>query len=389
MPRTQNLTANERFFDALVRHQVGLQRLSPGVTADVLGFLAKSEEEVRRLIEDKLSRGLSAKRLEGALRTIQEVRDDSWMGALSEWNSQLIDIMEAEPAFIDGVLTRISPTIIQTSLPPTEQIAALIKTTPFEGRVFESWAEGLRTADLQRIEDAIKIGLTQGATNQEIANSVLGTGELFYTDGAIQITKNQAFALTRTAVTAITNAARADYFSENEEYFDGELFVAVLDSRTTIVCASHDGQRYPADEGPVPPLHWNCRSQRVPVLDGEAIGSRPMKGFTQAEILDEFAAENELEDIASRDDLPRGMKKEFDAFARTRVRELTGSAPASLTYQEFLERQSARFQDEVLGPTRGKLFREQGLTLDKFVNRSGDLLTLKQLQLLDLADLEE
>lgn len=383
-----NLTANERFFDALVRHQVGLQRLSPGVSADVLAFLAKSEEEVRRLIVDKVSRGLSSKRLESALRTIQEVRDDSWTGAISEWNAKLIDIMQAEPAFIDGVLTRISPTIIQTSLPPAEQIAALMKTTPFQGRVFSDWTDGLRLSDIQRIEDTIKIGLTQGATGREIADSVLGTGELFYTDGAVQITKNQALALTRTAVTAITNSARNDYFSENEEYFDGELFVAVLDSRTTIVCASHDGHRYPADEGPVPPLHWNCRSQRVPVLDGDAIGSRPMKPFTKQQILDDFAEENELEDIATRDDLPRGMKKQFDAYARDQVRALTGTAPASLTYQEFLERQSAAFQDEVLGPARGKLFREQGLTLDKFVNRSGDVLTLKQLQALDLADLE-
>ena len=48
-------------------------------------------------------------------------------------------------------------------------------------------------------------------------------------------------------------------------------------------------------------------------------------------------------------------------------------------YADFLSRQSARFQDSVLGPTRGKLYRQGGLTLQQFVDFSGRQLTLEQL----------
>lgn len=382
-------TSNERLFDALVRHQVGLQRLSPGVTADVLRLLDASQKDLRRTIEDKVRAGLSTKRLEGVLRTIEEIRDDSWTGAISEWNSQLIEVVKAEPLFLDAVVQKVVPVVLQTAVPSADQMASILQTAPFQGRVFGTWVESMRIADIQRIEDAIKIGLTQGGTGDEIAARVLGTAKLGGTDGVLQITRNNAAAITRTAVTAITNQARQDYYADNDDVFDRELFIAVLDARTTIVCASHDGKIYEAGEGPVPPLHWNCRSQRVGVMDDEAIGQRPTKDYTTKQLLREFAEQEDLDVVTTRDALPRGTKTKFDEFSRARVRELTGQAPATLTYHDWLSRQSAAFQDDVLGPARGKLFRENGVTLDKFVNRAGDVLTLAQLRDLDIAGLED
>jgi hypothetical protein len=56
-----------------------------------------------------------------------------------------------------------------------------------------------------------------------------------------------------------------------------------------------------------------------------------------------------------------------------------GRVPAATTYQDFLKRQPASFQDDVLGRTKGKLFRDGGLTVDQFVDRAGNELTLDQL----------
>jgi hypothetical protein len=56
-----------------------------------------------------------------------------------------------------------------------------------------------------------------------------------------------------------------------------------------------------------------------------------------------------------------------------------GRVPAATTYQDFLGRQSAAFQDEVLGKTKGVLFRKGGLKVDQFVDRNGTELTLDQL----------
>jgi hypothetical protein len=58
---------------------------------------------------------------------------------------------------------------------------------------------------------------------------------------------------------------------------------------------------------------------------------------------------------------------------------MDGQVPEAETYQTWLKKKSAAFQDEILGPTRGKLFRE-GLSLDRFVDQSGKEYTLKQLR---------
>jgi hypothetical protein len=53
---------------------------------------------------------------------------------------------------------------------------------------------------------------------------------------------------------------------------------------------------------------------------------------------------------------------------------------AKMDYQSWLKTQPNAFIDEVLGATKGALFRDGGLTLDKFVDHNYQPLTLEQLK---------
>ena len=152
-------------------------------------------------------------------------------------------------------------------------------------------------------------------------------------------------------------------------------------------CRSLDGETFPiAQEFPRLPLHFGERSRRVPMPDAEPLGKRPMKPVTERGLLREFTKAEGLEPVTKRANLPRGTKGAFDQFARRRTRELIGRTPAKTTYQTFLERQSAAFQNDVLGKTRGRLFRRGGLELDRHVERStGRLFTLEELARSDAA----
>ena len=192
--------------------------------------------------------------------------------------------------------------------------------------------------------------------------------------------RRHAAAITRTAVNGIANHAKRLYYTENSDVFDFEIYVATLDSRTTHICMSLDGNKYKLGEGPIPPVHFQCRSMRVAVVTPEVVGKRPIREFTKQGLVRDYSRQNGLKVQSKRVNLPRGHKGAFDSFARKRMRELTGRAPAKTTYQEFLTRQSVEFQNDVLGVARGKLFRNGGLTLDKFVDQSGKVFTLEQLQ---------
>jgi hypothetical protein len=62
-----------------------------------------------------------------------------------------------------------------------------------------------------------------------------------------------------------------------------------------------------------------------------------------------------------------------------------GQVDANMSYGEWLKTQPASVQDEALGPTRGKLFRDGGLTIDKFQNDKGLWLDIDQLRAKDAA----
>lgn len=104
-------------------------------------------------------------------------------------------------------------------------------------------------------------------------------------------------------------------------------------------------------KGPLPPAHPNCRSTTAPVIS------------------------------ADFDFLDAGAKRAAKgAEGGTQV-------DASTTYYDFLRQQPAWFQDEALGPVRGKIFRNSGISPDEFrsisVDGFGRPLTLTQMAELD------
>ena len=64
---------------------------------------------------------------------------------------------------------------------------------------------------------------------------------------------------------------------------------------------------------------------------------------------------------------------------------MDGQVPGDMNYAEWLAKKPAAFQDEVLGATRGRLFREGKMPLTSFVNNAGREYTLDDLRKRDAA----
>lgn len=374
------MTFNEQFFDASIRHQIDILRFGSHVARKVNALLDETRADLHKQVERRLGKGAtgisgaSLRRLRELERAVDQTRSPAWNDVTEEWTRSALDVALEEPIFVNGVLTNMLPVQLDTVMPSDALLQGLVTHRPFQGRTLKEWADSARRSDLTRIHQQIRIGMVQGESARDIANRVFGDR------GAMQITRGQAEAVTRTVINGSSNAAQQLFLQENADLFDMEQLVATLDARTTPICRAQDGKQYPVGKGPVPPLHVACRSIRVAVIDWEVVGDRPFKAGTEQQMLREYGEAKGLGPLKSRDDLPRGSKKDFDAFSRKRMRELTGQVPARTSYQEWLSRQAADFQDYVLGPARGKLFREGGLTLDRFVNRQGDELTLDELR---------
>lgn len=378
-------TANELLLDALVRHQTYLLRYSGYVRNRVRSLLDKSEEDIAALIQRKLAAGTGlnsptdVRRMQALLDAIDKLRQEVWADATSWLEDQMVDLAYQEPIAIANMISTVAPVVVSTTLPAPALLKAIALSRPFEGRILRDWASTLEAEDLRRIHAAIQVGMVAGESIDAITKRVIGTKQLFGSDGVTELTRRQVQAITRTAVQHVANSARDETMRLNADILLAEQFVATLDSRTTPVCRANDGKQFPVGKGPRPPLHFACRSLRVAVMDGEQLGERPYKASTTKQLLREFTEARKLPKVTSRDDLPRGTKGAFDAFARKRVRELTGRVPSVDSYQVWLQKQSRQFQEDTLGVTKAKLFRDGGLTLDKFVAADGTELTLAQL----------
>lgn len=378
-------TANVRWFDANVRHQIGLIRVGGGIKSKVWELLDATETDVRRAIAERLRhysgtfRPADKARLKKLVEEIALIRGTAWKDVRQLWREEMNALVIAEPRFMDALLKGVVPVQLQTTLPVPAVLRALVVAKPFEGKTLAGWAANVNRADVQRINSQIQIGLVQGESLPDITRRVVGTVRLKGVDGVTQIARQQAEAITRTAVNHFANQSRQLYFLENADIVDTEVFIATLDGSTTPICRATDGERFPLGEGLIPPLHIRCRSIRTAALDDELIGDRPMKPVTERMLLREFADREGFEPVTSRDDLPRGTKAKFDSFARKRTRELIGRVPAKTTYQQFLTRQNVEFQDDVLGRTRARLFRDGGLNLKSFVDRTGKEIPLREL----------
>jgi len=209
----------------------------------------------------------------------------------------------------------------------------------------------------QKVEYAIRDGISSGKTNQQIVQRIGGTKRLNYEDGILTSSKSDIERTVRTVRSHVANQSYLNSF--NEIGFEYVKLVATLDGRTSKLCASLDGTVWEINDPAkrVPPLHPNCRSILVPVeKDGRLVGERPF-------VMDERRVK----------DIPKDERS-----------QLIGQLDANITFKEFFKKTDDFFQREWLGPKRYKLYKEGKFDFDKFFDPEGRMYTLKDIELLEI-----
>lgn len=375
------LTANEQFLDWMIAHQIGLMRVAMGLSKEIQNKLEANSNQLINLIENHVHFRLITKadwqKLTALLEDIAELRSQVW----SDIYDFLLDNGKAlssdEKQQFSMAFALLMPVVVKMKS-SGEQVP--IGNTFVQGRPLKDWVNRMRDDDIGRIGATLQSQLLSGADEKAIATSIRGTKRMRYKDGISQGNESAIETVTRTFVNTIANVATNAIVAANEGLFSKEVYVAVLDGRTSANCRSLDGQVFSKGKGPHPPIHPNCRSRRFPVADIDKMVRLPTVHNVEKVLLKEYAQIANIPTASSAGRLSGIHKSAFDAYSEKRKRELVGQVPGKTTYQEWLSRQTAAVQDDILGPTRGKLFRKGGLTLDRFVARDGSQLNLDELR---------
>lgn len=370
---------NESILDALVRHEIFLGRLAGGMRDRFVAILNQTETALRGIITGRSQIGspLTTRNLargNALIRDLLEVRVEAWDQIVPGWRAELREIVRSESAFMTATYDGAAPVVLD--LAPAS-LTGIASKTKYNGRTTTGWLRNMRANDLSLVNTTVRISIAQGETPKDMAVRLMGRRALGGRDGALQTTRNNIAAMSRTGITAMTAQTKRRFAEANAAIMVGEQFVAVLDGFTTPICRSLDGQIFPIGEGRIPPLHIRCRSIRQPLIDGQVVGNRTATPLFRRRTLNEYADENNISRVTKRADLPFGHKGAFDSFSQQKAFEVVGpNVPVSVSYEDWLRRQPVRFQNDVLGVTKGKLFRQGNLSLDRFVDSSDRELSL-------------
>ena len=354
---------NKNLLEILTQHQAYLYRTSSQSVHELLGLFNDDTNAMLSKLRDLLDELSDSEKiaLAGGKYTtsnLKEIRD-----LISQWFSSVNSSLPEAFAVSATAMAVYEANYIaklygaKISKPDGEKLFSAAKKVPLAGgALVDDLLSRIAESARQKVEYAIRDGISTGKTNQEIIQRIRGTKRLNFEDGLLNSTKSDIDRTVRTIRSHVANQAYLDSYKKIG--FEYVRFVSVLDGRTSKLCASLDGTIWEINDPSkrVPPLHPHCRSILVPVdKDGRLAGERPF-------VMDERPVK----------DIPKDERS-----------QLIGQLDANTTFKEFFGKTDDFFQKEWLGPNRYKLYKEGKFDFEKFFDPEGRIYTLDQLRKLD------
>lgn len=202
----------------------------------------------------------------------------------------------------------------------------LVSTLDIGGQPFQQWWQDTARIGLQRMRSTVQQGIVLGTNSRAIARQIIGQPQAWRGRSLASMHAAQWHTAVRTTMTAVQAQATLDSYRTMPDLVQSVVYSAILDHRTSRICAALDGRRYAITDPnlPRPPQHPNCRSDLVADIEP---GS--------------------------------GRRVTFDGWLRA---------------------QPPVVQDTVLGRGLGDLYRAQRVALSDLIDRERQPLTLSQVR---------
>ena len=332
------MSANDEILNALTRHQIFVLRYARGREREAEDFVSTLLLSIIGRLEDEPLTEFNRSRLQEQARDYYQYLLASNADFAESFLDEMRDFAEYEADFnaktasnaLAVDFSRVAPVQLQQAI-----FSDILGLEPNRGYTIRGMLDQFGREGANLVVAQIRDSIALGETNDQLISKIRSL---------VPLQQRKAATIARTVTNHVAVQARTVSMKENDDVIQGYEWVATLDSRTSLICSARDGVIYrDFDKDPKPPAHFNCRSTITMVVNPEydlgkdITGTRPSKGSS-------------------------GTKQ----------------VSAGLTYDSWLRKQSRAFQDQVLGPSRGAMFRD-GMKLDRFIDGRGNTLTLAQL----------
>ena len=335
------MNVNEAIRDAMLLHAVYLSQVSTGEVVSLLAILEMVDKEIRVALRGSsdLSK-MTTIELAALLNDIKQMNAEAQWEITKDLKESAIELSRVEAAFAKTTLEKYTGLALKPGDGPAGTFAKALGA-PFDGVVVDDALQAIEISRMRAIEQAVRRAFIEGNTLDDLVRDLYGTKQNGHIGMMSNVSRRNVEAVARTVYSHVANQSRDAIYRANADVLKGVQWVATLDHRTCIECGVMDGQVFGVEaRHPFPPRHYSCRCVMVPVV-------KPWE---------EFGIE----------DIPEGTRA-----------SMNGQVPESWTFSDWLARQSAPVQREVLGATRFQMY-QSGTAMEQFLV-DGRIMTLKEL----------
>lgn len=333
------MSATEKLESSATKHVTYTERFSGGLIKDNASLLVALEADLNAILATELTdyrrSRLTAiqKQVKAAMQTYV---DDLNANLTPEYQELAVYESAFQVKMIQSVMKPVLnpiPDNLVTGLLSNNKMKLvsgddILEITP--EKAIQNYSGSLSKRLNAKIRQAIQLGIAEGDSLQRSVAVVRKFVK--------NTTASETASLIRTISNHVSQTAYNEAVNANKEYFDTEYWSSILDSRVSVTCAGLDGREWPIGDGVYPPAHYRCRSRRLVRI-----------------------------------------KPEFGLNIKATRASQFGAVNGQTTQQSFMRRQSKEYQEDILGVERTKLFRSGEVSLDKFIDDQGIVLTLKEL----------
>ncbi|WP_312299129.1 minor capsid protein [Stutzerimonas nitrititolerans] len=245
-----------------IGRQIQLRGQYTRIARGAVAQLQQLKTQVAEELQADVKRGaiLSVYKLRRKLDKIDRAISDQYSAMERDLVDELEQLYKAEADWVGDAL-EVDLGGAQTS---EDFIRSFIESDPFDGKLLREWVSEQSLATQNAVKRAVRLGVVNGLPVSKIVDAVVSDPV-----NPFNASRRNIEILVRTAAAHVT--ANADLLGFQEAGVEMYQLSAILDTRTTLTCASQNGKKFKVSDPKkkVPPFHPGCRTTMIAIFDDD------------------------------------------------------------------------------------------------------------------------
>lgn len=362
---------SQRLANELLRHDIDMMRVAVSdeqeSEAAIAGLTSVLVSRLIRRDPTAVAKGFGQDRLDKLISEIRTIIRDEYQRLYKLERAHLIEAGTAERVVIPHTVAVSMGVSRSTGLSLVKPVDGNPVREIIDQRVITANAnDAARMREFFEREAANHYRRAAGTLRQAFAQDETITQMITRLKNLTEIQARETASLVRTGYNHVINQLRIETMQRNSHLFRGVIAITVLDGRTSKICISRSRGMWDLNTGR--PLPESPVQMSFPGPTPWHIGER-----TQL-----YPLTRDVREVGRMGD--SDVKRAISGLTKEQRELLSVNPPDDETYTQWLRRQSRDVQNQVLGPTRRKMWLNGELELTDLVNQRGRPLTLEQLR---------